>query len=520
MATTPGARQEQIVTVDGRSLQLKDIIAVARRHARVEIAPRAMAAMVRSRSVIERAASSGIKIYSVTTGYGENADILLSPEQALRKEMNLLRSHAAGGGASLPKEAVRAIMLNTLNKFATGECGISPGVATVFMEMLNRDVYPCVPESGSLGASGDLIPCAHIALVATGDPAGQAFSRSAGGDKVIPGAAALEEAGITPVVLSFKDGLAMINGTTFSSGLLAIALHDSLTLLRSLLAIAALTLDARGAALEAFDAGVFAADVPAGESAVAAFLRQRLEGSGFTTARGHNEYSLRTMPQWHGAEFDDLHAILPLLEAQINRCSDNPIVQPDDTLPVDQQVRDAGKFQGSTLAKCADILINSLTTLTNISNMRAHHLMNDKMNGGRFPRFLAPDAGANSGLMIYQYRGSAEYLRLCSLGRFSVQSTATSAWTEDVVSNSGLACLYAWKASQWATPVAAIEMIAAAQAIDLIGGPGKCSPANQRLYQIIRRKIPFLQEDSLPAYALIDTGTEMIRAGEILEQQE
>ena len=394
------------VTIDGKSLRLSEVIAVARYGTPVDIAPSAWNSMIRSRSVIDRAASSGVKIYSITTGYGENADILLSPDQALHKEMNLLRSHAAGGGDYLPAEVVRAVMLNTLNKFATGECGVSPGIAQTFADMLNAGVYPCVPESGSLGASGDLIPCAHIALVVVGHDSGQAFSRSGHQTNVLSGAHAMKEAGIAPAVPSFKDGSSMINGTTFSSGLLAIALHDSITLLKSMLVIASLTADARGVAMEAFDPGVFESDGASGESIVAASIRKRLKGSQLTMSRGHNEYSLRTMPQWHGAEYDDVLGILPVLEAQINRCSDNPIVRPDDSQSLDQQVKDAGKFQGSALAKNADILINSLTTLANISNMRAHHLMNDKMNGGRFPRFLAPDPGANSGLMIYQYRGS------------------------------------------------------------------------------------------------------------------
>lgn len=503
------------VLLDGRTLQLAEVIAVARYGAPIEIAPSAWQSMERSRAVIDRCAASGVKIYSVTTGYGENADILLSPEQALHKEMNLLRSHAAGGGDYLPEEVVRAVMLTTLNKFATGECGLSPSIAQTYLAMLNKRVYPCVPESGSLGASGDLIPCAHIALVAVGDASGQAF-RSGSSTEIVSGPAAMAAAGIKPVSPSYKDGLSMINGNSFSSGLLSIALFDSIQLLRSTLLIAALTADARGAAMEAFDYGVFASDPAGGESTVAAIMREQLAGSKLTVARGHDEYSLRTIPQWHGAEYDDILGILPGLQAQINRCSDNPIVRPDDSQSVDGQIKDAGKFQGSLLAKSADILINSLTTLANISNMRAHHLMNDKMNHGRFPRFLAPNAGANSGLMIYQYRGSAEYLRLSSLGRFSVQSTATSAWTEDVVSNSGLACLYAWKASQWALPVAAIEMIAAAQALDLIDGVNHCSPKNQQLYQKIRSRIPFLREDSLSAYTLINAGTEMIKSGELL----
>ncbi len=508
------------VIIDGKSLQLPQVIAVARFGAHVEIAPAASERMARSRGVIDEAASSGVKIYSVTTGYGENADILLTAEQALCKEMNLLRSHAAGGGEYLPEDVVRAIMLTTLNKFATGECGITPAIARTFADMLNARVYPCVPESGSLGASGDLIPCAHIALVVVGDESGQAFIKSGANLEIISGAAAMQKAGIAPVNPSFKDGLSMINGNTYSSGLLSIALYDSIVLMKSMLIIAALTADARGAAMEAFDPSLFEADRASGEAIVAAAISERLDGSGLTMARGHNEYSLRTMPQWHGAEYDDILSILPLLEAQINRCSDNPIVRPDATQRIDFQVKDAGKFQGSALAKNADILINSLTTLANISNMRAHHLMNDKMNGGRFPRFLAPDAGANSGLMIYQYRGSAEYLRLSSLGRFSVQSTATSAWTEDVVSNSGLACLYAWKASQWALPVAAIEMIAAAQAIDLINGQKQCSPKNQKLYQMIRARIPFLREDNISAYTLINAAADMIKAGQLLEQDQ
>src|SRR5918994_7422314 len=379
----------------GRDLTIDNVTEVARGRRPVELAPEAVARMRASRSVIERLLADGAVVYGVTTGFGDLADVRIDPSQTAELQRNLVRSHAAGVGDPLPDDVVRAMLLLRANALAVGLSGVRVELIELLLGMLNAAVHPVIPSRGSLGASGDLAPLAHLALVVIGE--GEASVDGAGPG---PGATALERAGLAPLALEAKEGLALLNGTQLMAGLGSLAHHDALRLALSADVIGAMSLEAMLGTGAAFAEQLVAARPHPGQVASAAHLRALLADSEIwashradTEHRVQDAYSLRCMPQVHGAARDALGELERVLRVEINAATDNPLVFPDGS------VISGGNFHGEPLALALDYATMAVTELASISERRTARLVDAHLSAG-LPPFLAERPGVESGLMI------------------------------------------------------------------------------------------------------------------------
>ncbi len=449
------------VVIDGGGLSIDDIVAVARDGARAVLSDRARAAMQASRDIVDELASSGRPVYGVSTGFGSLADVYVEPASRARLQAALIRSHAAGLGEPVEAEVVRAMMLLRARTLAMAHSGARPLVADRLLDLLGADITPRVPEHGSLGCSGDLAPLAHVALVLLGE-----------GDVVVDGESVdartqLEQAGIEPVVLEAKEGLALVNGTDGMLGMLALACHD----VRTLLVVADITAAMSVEALLGTDA-VFAPEILAlrphpGQAASAANLRRLLDGSSIVAShrvgdsRVQDAYSLRCAPQVHGAVRDALSYVEGVVQRELASAIDNPVVLDDG------RVTSNGNFHGAPLAHAADFLAIVLADLGSMAERRVDRLLDPARSHG-LPAFLADEPGVDSGLMIAQYTAAAlvdENRRLATPA--SVASIPTSAMQEDHVSMGWAAARKLRVVVTNLTRVLAIELVAAARAIEL-----------------------------------------------------
>ena len=315
------------IRLDGTSLTIEEVVAVARKHARVRLSPRGMAAVERGRRAVERILSSGKTFYGINTGFGKLADVRVERKELEQLQLNLIRSHSVGSGPALSEDQVRAFMVVRLNSLLRGNSGIRPEVPLQIARLLNRDFYPHIPRYGSLGASGDLAPSAHLALTMMGE--GYAFINR-DGDRRVPAARALSKIDVEPLHLKEKEGLAIINGTQVMAGLGCLLVSDCELFLENLLIAAALSLEALGGNLQAFDARIQALRPFSGQSSAAEAIRgltrdSRLVGS---AGRVQDAYSLRCIPQVHGAFRDALAYVRATFETEINSVTDNPIIFP------------------------------------------------------------------------------------------------------------------------------------------------------------------------------------------------
>jgi len=498
----------------GRNLNLPQVIAVARCKAKVSISSCAIKRMNASRAVVEKVVKEGRIVYGINTGFGKNATVTIPSDQLIKLQENILVSHAVGTGKPLPEDAVRALMLMTLNKFATGYSGISPRIAVTLAEMLNKGVLPYIPEKGSLGASGDLAPLSHLGLLMTGHPSSEAIRVSASGEITkINGVIALRQAGIKPIKLLYKDGLAMINGTTFMTGLLSLALYDSMVLADSADRIAAMTMEALKSTTQPFDKQIHAARPHPGQIKSAANIRKAVRG---TEMMIHNTvqdaYSIRCVPQAHGAARDVIEHVQEILEREINSGTDNPLV-----FEKTGQILSGGNFQGTPLALAADNLTSALTVLGNISERRTYRLLDAKLNNG-LPMFLTPEPGLNNGLMMYQYSAAALALENAGMPRASALSLPTCAGQEDYVSNGANAVRNCATVAENVFNILGIEMIAAAQALDLRGGADSAGKITRITHQMVRKYIPYLSRDRIAAFILIRDAVALLKRRELFNK--
>jgi histidine ammonia-lyase len=492
--------------LDGEHLTIEDVCQVAERDASVCLAPIAIEKMQASREPIERLAEGDAPIYGVNTGVGLLADIRVPREDLDLLQLNVVRSHAAGVGPQLPRAVVRAMMLIRANVLAKGFSGIRPVVAERLCDLLNRGVTPIIPEQGSVGASGDLAPLAHMALVVVGE--GEAEFQGA----VLPGGEALRRAGLAPLQFHPKEGLSLINGTQAMLAIGCLELAASRILAASADVIAALTLDALRGTPVAFDERIHAARPHPGQALSAARLRRLLEGSEIRQShiscrRVQDAYSLRCVPQVHGAVRDALAEAGRVFSIELNAATDNPLVfqalppanhspapspqslAPGLRLPAPAEILSGGNFHGEPLAFQLDFLAIALSALAGISERRIDRLVNPALNED-LPPFLAGHAGLESGLMMAQVTAAALVAENRVLAHpASTGSITTSGNKEDFVSMGMTSALKLQRIVRHTRAVLAIEGLAAARALDLLA-PLRTSPLLEQCRARIRSVSP------------------------------
>ena len=459
------------VTISATGVTPADVLAVARGTARVVISDEALAAMRTSRAIVEEIERVGRPVYGVSTGFGALANTSIPPERRAELQHALIRSHAAGIGAPMPREVVRAMILLRARSLALGHSGVRPLLAQALVDLLNADITPWVPEHGSLGASGDLAPLAHCALVLLGE--GWVLGKD--GTRL----SALD-AGARPIVLAAKEGLALINGTDGMLGMLLLAIADAGHLFTMADVTAALAIEAMLGSDRPFQPELHAIRPHPGQAASAANIHRLLQGSSIMDSHRDDHahavqdaYSMRCAPQVAGAARDTLGFATDVAARELGSIVDNPVVLPDG------RVESTGNFHGAPLGFAADFLAIAAAEVGAISERRVDRLL-DVTRSRDLPPFLAPDAGVNSGLMIAQYTAAgivAENRRLAAPA--SVDSLPTSGMQEDHVSMGWAATRKLRTVLDNLCSLLAVELLAAVRAIQL-RAPLQPSPAGRR----------------------------------------
>ncbi len=489
--------------LDGEQLTIEDVVAVARHGEKVApLASRVEERMRASYQWVEHTVQEGkTTIYGVNTGFGPLATVSIPPDQTRKLSRNLILSCLAGVGEPLAPEVVRAMMLIRANSLAKGYSGVRPVVVATLIEMLNRGVTPYVPAKGSLGASGDLAPLAHIAVVLTRDGeaadggySGKAWYRG----ELLSGAEAMRRAGLERLVLEAKEGLALSNGTTFMAAAGALGVYDAEILLEQAEVAAALSLEALLGISAAFHPALHRANNQPGQSATAANLLRLIEGSRLIDSvpqKVQDAYSLRCTPQVLGPVRDTLAFLRARFTGAINAASDNPLIFVD--LPGEgPRAVSGGNFHGQGPAMWLDFLAIAVAEIGDISERRTFRLLDPALNGG-LPAMLVHSSGLDSGLMIPQYTAAALVSDNKTLAHpDSVDSIPSSANQEDHVSMGANAARHALEVIDNVRHIVAIEMITAAQAIDLRpDGPARLGRGTRAAYHTIRQHVPFMQHD-------------------------
>ncbi len=477
-------------SIDGEHLTIDDVVAIACQRAPVPaIAPTAIYRMAQSRQVVERAVQEDRPAYGITTGFGRFQDVAIPAESRRELQKNLLRSHAAGVGPLLPAEVVRAMLLLRANALAKGYSGVRAIVVERLLDFLRHDLLPVIPSRGSVGASGDLAPLAHLALALLGE--GDVFYRK----ERLSAREALRQAGLDPLELEAKEGLALINGTQMMTayGTLLIARARHLADVADM--AAALSVDVLRGIPDAFAAEVAAVRPHPGHALVASHLRSALSGSRLTTRPGQirvqDAYSLRCTPQVHGAARDALYHVAEVVTRELNAATDNPLIFAEQ-----DQVVSAGNFHGEPLALALDYLGIALAEWASISERRLERMVNPALSG--LPAFLIEEGGLHSGLMLAQYTAAALVSENKVLAHpASVDSIPTSANQEDHVSMGSVSAEKAWRIQANVEYVLAAELIAGAQAADIVGAD-KLGAGTARAYRFVRESVSFRDRDRPP----------------------
>jgi histidine ammonia-lyase len=470
----------------------------------VTLDPGARARVALSRAVVDAAVARGDVVYGVTTGFGNFADVVIPADRLRELQLNLVRSHAAGVGALLEEAETRALMVLRANVLAKGFSGVRPETLDLVVGMVNAGVHPLVPEQGSVGASGDLAPLAHLALALVGEGSCRA------GGRVRPSLEALREAGLAPVVLEAKEGLALINGTQLMAALTALALVEAWRLVRTADVTGALTLDALKGTDVAFDPRIHAARPHPGQAASARNLRALLAGSAIRHShrdcgKVQDAYSLRCIPQVHGAVRDALGFVGSVVNVEINAATDNPMVFAETS-----ELLSGGNFHGEPVALAADVLAIAAAELGSIAERRIERLVNPALSD--LPAFLTREGGLNSGLMLAQVTAAALASENKTLAHpASVDSIPTSANKEDHVSMGVTAARKAARAVANTRRILGIEALAACQALEF-HRPLTTSPPLQAAYNRLRARIPPLERDRVLSPDM-EEAAEMARTG-------
>ena len=506
------------IVIDGERLTLEDVWAAAQAAPgalEVVLSPEAEAKVARARAAVEQFVAEGRIVYGITTGFGAFKDRLIPPDEVRQLQRNIVMSHAVGVGAPLETAAVRAMMIIRANTLAKGHSGIRGETLSLLLRMLERGVHPVVPRQGSLGASGDLAPLAHIALVMIG------LGEAEYGGQVLPGGEALARAGLVPVDLAAKEGLALTNGTALMAGLGVLAVAEAENLAAVADIAGALSLEALHGTLWAFDARVHAVRPHPRQVENAARMRQLLAGSSFVRPPDHPDvqdaYTLRCIPQVHGACQDTVKYARWVVEIELNSATDNPLIfWEEDGSPV---AISAGNFHGEPLAIAFDYLALGMAELGNISERRLTRLTDACSSHGTLPEFLTRHGGLNSGFMLTQYTAAA----LASENKAMVHPASadtipTSANWEDHVSNGPIAARQARRVIRNVERILAIELLAAAQGVDYraeVLPDARHGRGTQAAYDLIRQHVPFVEEDRV-MYPLMDTVHALVIKGDLV----
>lgn len=500
-----------VVVINGHSLTLKDLVNVARNGYKVEIDSEAVKKIDYASSLIKKWVDNNEIIYGVTTGFGDLATVNVDREKCTLLQENLLRSHAVGVGEPLPVETVKAIMLLRLNGLTSGNSGITLETVTQMINFLNLDIIPVVPSQGSVGASGDLCPLSHIAVAMLGE-----------GDVIYKGhrMSAIEgmaKAGLKPIRLHPKEGLALNNGTAALTGLGALALWDALQLAKMADITGALSVEALHGVPYAFDERTHALRPHCGQITVASNIRRLIDHSEivekFKHERVQDAYSLRCIPIIHGASRDALMYVKNAIEIEMNSVTDNPLIFPES-----EDVISGGNFHGQPIALAMDFFGIAVAELGSVSERRLSRMVDHKLSNG-LPPFIIEDSGVNSGFMITQYTAAAVVSENKTLAHpASVDSIPTSANQEDHVSMGYWASFKGTQILDNVRKVLGIELLAACQGIDFSKplNPGKGTLA---AYNRFRQDIPYLDKDCF-LHPLIAKSIEMVKENAIVEAVE
>jgi histidine ammonia-lyase len=502
------------VTIDGSHLTLDEVLQVARENAQTVITEKAIARTRDGRKALERLLKEKEVIYGVNTGFGALSNFRIPPEDLKQLQTNLIRSHSASIGQPHTPEVVRAMMLLRANTLLKGNSGIRPEVVSTIVRLLNNQVHPYVPEKGSVGASGDLSPLSHMALVLLGE--GSAESRG----RWITGRKALEVSGSVPLKLEAKEGLALNNGTQQMVAMGCLGLHDAYRLLATMEAALALSLEALKGWIDAFDERIHRLRPHPGQRIVAEQVRRLLKGSRMVRAierdnhpdgRPQDPYSFRCAPQVMGASRDALDFAKRILEVEMNSATDNPLIFPEDDVCIS-----GGNFHGQPVAMGLDIMALGISYLANISERRISALLDPSLNNG-LPPFLVggrSKPGLSSGLMAVQYTATALVAESKLLTHpASSDSIPTSSNFEDFVSMGPGAAHKARAILENSQYVASIELLVAAQGVDLRGAKG-LGVGTRRIFRAVRRRVSSLSEDR-SSHDDIEKIRRMVRDGEI-----
>ena len=474
------------VIIDGQSLTIQMVMDVARFGHQVLISDEAKQKVIKARQFVDELVDSKKVVYGITTGFGKFSDVVISKEETKDLQRNLIISHSCGVGAPFSEEIARAIMLLRANNLVKGHSGVRLETVETLVNMLNEGVHPIIPEKGSLGASGDLAPLSHMVLVMLG--LGEAIYQ---GNRV-SGAEAMKQAGVPTIELTSKEGLALINGTQVMTAVGVVTAYEAIQLLKLSDISSAMTVEALRGITDAFDPRLHAVRPHQGQMDTAENLLRILADSELTTKQGElrvqDAYSLRCIPQIHGASKDAVHYVVDRINIEINAVTDNPILFPEDG-----EVFSGGNFHGQPMALPFDFLGIALAEIANASERRIERLVNPQLSG--LPAFLTPKGGLHSGFMIAQYAAAALVSENKVLAHpASVDSIPSSANQEDHVSMGTIAARKAKEILFNAQNVIAIELLSAAQAIDFSEAE-KLGKGSKAAYDVVRSEVSKIVDD-------------------------
>ena len=497
------------ILLNGDNLSLEDLVKICRGNYEVDITEDAREKINKSRSIIEKIVKDNKVVYGVTTGFGKFSDVSISNNDCKVLQKNLIISHACGFGDLLPRDVVRAIMVLRVNALCKGFSGISENTLNTLIAMINKGVHPSIPEKGSLGASGDLAPLSHMVLPMLGE--GEAEYKGV----LMSGKEAMDKAGIKTVELTYKEGLALINGTQVMTAIGALNLYDAINILKVSDIAAALTLEALRGIKDAYDLRIHKIRPHLGQINTAENILNLIDKSTFITRQGElrvqDAYTLRCVPQVHGASKDAINYILSKVNIEMNSVTDNPIVTEEG------DVISGGNFHGQPMALSFDFLSIALSEIGNISERRLERLINYQLND--LPAFLVKNGGLNSGFMITQYAAAALVSENKVLSHpASVDSIPSSANQEDHVSMGTIAARKSASILKNVRRVLATEILAACQAIDFREG-FKLGIGTQEAYKCVRDHINFINEDVI-MYKELDKCEELLLNGKLVEMVE
>ncbi|MCQ1531275.1 histidine ammonia-lyase [Lutispora saccharofermentans] len=498
------------IIITGNTLTLEEVIRVCRKYEQVELSDMAKDKILKSRKVVDYFVGNETVVYGITTGFGKFSDVTITKEESRLLQRNLIITHAVGAGKPFETEIVRGIILLRINNLAKGYSGAKLETIQTMIDMLNKKVHPVIPEKGSLGASGDLAPLAHMVLPMIG------LGEAEYNGEILPGGEAMKRAGIPVIELTSKEGLALINGTQVMTSVGALALYDAINLAKASDIAVALSFEAHNGVTNALDNRVHDVRPHKGQSDTARILLQLLEGSKNTTKQGEirvqDAYSLRCSPQVHGASKDAINYVKKEVEIEMNSVTDNPIIFPETLEGIS-----GGNFHGQPMALSFDFLGIALSELADISERRLERLVNPALSG--LPAFLVKHGGLNSGFMIVQYSAASLVSENKVLAHpASVDSIPSSANQEDHVSMGTIAARKARSIMENARRVIAMEIMCACQAIDLRGSKG-LGKGTSPVYDTIRKSVPMLKEDR-PLYEDINKCESLIINGGIIKAAE